>query len=276
MAIITISHSAFGGGREVAERVASVLDHRCISREVLLEASKLYGIPEAKFSETLESDPNWWKRWRESVRVYRAALQAAMFELAQEGKIVYHGRAGQAFFRDVEHVLKILLLAPMEYRMQQVKARMGLGDRDALDYIEHTDRIRSRRFKAIFEGDRLDPTRYDLVVNFSSMDLNTVAELIIDASQKHDFQLDIESTRALRDSAVTARVQAALAMAPQTLNLEVGVKTTDGVVSLYGVFADRGLANEIARIAGDVSGVAKVVPDFVFTDRAQAVERAID
>jgi Cytidylate kinase-like family len=44
MPIITISHEAFGDGRAVAERVAAILGYRCISREVLIEASQQYGI----------------------------------------------------------------------------------------------------------------------------------------------------------------------------------------------------------------------------------------
>ena len=93
MSIITITHSAFGGGRPLAESVATILDHRCISREVLIEASQRYGIPEAKLSEVLETEPHWWERWMESLRLYRITLQAAMCEVAQGGKLVYHGRA---------------------------------------------------------------------------------------------------------------------------------------------------------------------------------------
>jgi Cytidylate kinase-like family len=57
MSIITISHEAFGDGRAVAERVADILGYRCISREVLIEASQRYGIAEAKFFEILEEKP---------------------------------------------------------------------------------------------------------------------------------------------------------------------------------------------------------------------------
>ena len=64
MSIITLSHEAFGDGREVAEQVAAILGYRCISREVLIEASQRYGIAEAKFFEIqqsvfAESYPSW-------------------------------------------------------------------------------------------------------------------------------------------------------------------------------------------------------------------------
>ena len=51
MPIITIYRGAFSGGQAVAERVAGELGYRCLSREVLQEASQRYGIPETKFTE---------------------------------------------------------------------------------------------------------------------------------------------------------------------------------------------------------------------------------
>ena len=53
MSIVTIAHAAFSGGNAMAERVASMLNYRSIDREVLIEASKRYGIPEAKYTEVL-------------------------------------------------------------------------------------------------------------------------------------------------------------------------------------------------------------------------------
>lgn len=276
MAIITISHSAYGGGREVAERVASVLDHPCISRELLIEASKLYGIPEAKFSEVLESDPHWWQRWRESLRLYRIALQAAVCEMAQNGKLVYHGRAGQEFFLECNHVLKVLLIAPMEYRIEQVKISRGLAEKDAREYLEHLDRARARRFRAIFGADQRDPSRYDLVLNISRMNPETAAGLVVDAVQKEDFQLHPDAMQAFRDFTITARVRAALAVSPRTRALDIGVQTSEGAVRLYGLLFRRELEEEIVSIVAGISGVGKVVPDFIVPDRSQAALRSVE
>ena len=48
MAIITISRGSFSKGKEVAEKVAAQLGYDCISREVLLDASDRFHIPEVK------------------------------------------------------------------------------------------------------------------------------------------------------------------------------------------------------------------------------------
>ena len=55
MSVVTIAHAAYSGGNAIAEKVASELGYRSVDREVLIEASKRYGIPEAKYTEVLEA-----------------------------------------------------------------------------------------------------------------------------------------------------------------------------------------------------------------------------
>jgi hypothetical protein len=51
MPIITIYQGASGEGHELAQTVADALGYRCVGREVLVEASRRYGIPEAKIND---------------------------------------------------------------------------------------------------------------------------------------------------------------------------------------------------------------------------------
>ena len=52
---------------------------------MLVEASRRYGIPEAKLNEIIDKGPHWWERLLQDLRPYRLVLQAALCELAQEG-----------------------------------------------------------------------------------------------------------------------------------------------------------------------------------------------
>src|SRR6476661_10191876 len=135
MSILTIAHAAFSGGGAIADAVAQRLGYRSVDREVLIEASKRYGIPEAKYTEVLEGEGHWWERWRESVRLYRITLQAAMCEVAEGGNLVYYGRAGQQLLPGIPHVLKVLIVAPMEYRIEQVCLQNGMSSENARQYI---------------------------------------------------------------------------------------------------------------------------------------------
>jgi hypothetical protein len=58
MPIIAISRGSYSRGREVAEKTAALLGYRCISREVLLEASQLFDIPELKLRRAIHDAPS--------------------------------------------------------------------------------------------------------------------------------------------------------------------------------------------------------------------------
>ena len=162
MPIITIYQGASGEGQELAETVAEALGYRCVGREVLVEASRRYGIPEAKLNEIVEKGPHWWERLLQDLRPYRIALQATLCELAHDGKVVYHGHLGHELLPGIGHVLKVLLTAPIEFRVEQVRARQSLTDAAARHYIEEVDKARSRRLMAMFGTDWRDPNRFDL------------------------------------------------------------------------------------------------------------------
>lgn len=266
MSIITLSHEAFGAGRAVAERVAALLHYRCISREVLIKASERYGIAEAKLFEILEEKPHHrWAHWLESRGVYRIALQAALCELAQEGNIVYHGRAGQEFFPGIRHVLNVFVDTPTESRIQQVMARKGLEEEAAKKYLDDIDRIRARRIRELFKIDWRDPTRYDMVINTAKTTVETAARIIAEISQREEFRPTADSLQAMQDLTINARVKALL-IAPSLHISNLEVETHGGEVHVGGVV----LAEAVKEIAVDkirkVPGVSRVKTSLVITE----------
>lgn len=263
MPIITIFRGAFSGGPEIAENVAAQLGYRSVSREVLVEASRRYGIPEAKFTEIIETEPRWWERWRENLRLYRIALQAAMCEVAQGGDlVVYHGHMGHELLPGIRHVLKVLVTATIEFRIEQVRAREGLDDAAARRYIDHVDKARTRRLEAVFGADWRDPSRYDLVLNIARMKLETASHLIVEGARREEFQPTTESEQAFQDLTVMARAQAALVMSPKTRNLNISIQAEKGVVRVAGILTQPALQQEIVRLVEGVEGVTKVEADF--------------
>ena len=261
MSIITISHAPYSGGAEIAKKVASSLNYRSVEREVLIEASRRYGIPEAKYEEVLEAQGHWWERWIESLRLYRITIQAAMCEVAQGGAVVYYGRAGQELFPGIKHVLKVLIVAPMEYRMQEVKARKGLEGENARHFLKELDRVRTRRLRAVFNADWLDPVGYDLVLNSSRISTDGAARVIAELARREEFQPTAESERAFQDLTTTSRVQAALIISPKTRNIILNVRSDSGKVTVSGILADPDLEKEIVRITKGVAGVTEVITD---------------
>jgi cytidylate kinase len=260
MPIITIYQGASGEGQELAESVAQALGYRCVGREVLVEASRRYGIPEAKLNEIVEKGPHWWERLLQDLRPYRIALQAALCELAHDGKVVYHGHVGHELLPGIGYVLKVLLIAPIEFRVEQIRTRQSLTDVAARHYIEEVDKARGRRLMAMFGTDWRDPNRYDLILNMGKMRRDGAKRMIIEAAKLEEYQPTPVSSQAFADLALGSRVHAMLFAAPDIRGLALEVRAESGQIHLKGR-VDHGLEDKVVKLVKDVPGVTKVTAD---------------
>ena len=260
MPIITVYQGASGESQELAESVAKALSYRCVGRELLVEASRCYRIPEAKLNEIVEKGPHWWDRLLQNLRPYRIALQAALCELAQDGNVVYHGHLGHELLPRIGHVLKVLLIAPMEFRIKQVMARHNLTEAAARQYIEEVDRARSRRLMAMFGTDWRDPNRYDLVLNMGTMRREGAQRMIIEAAKLEEYQQTAESKQAFDDHSLCSRVHATLFALPDLRGSGLEVRATEGHIHIAGRI-EHGWKEELVRIVKIVRGVTSVTTD---------------
>jgi cytidylate kinase len=261
MPIITIYQGASGEGQELAEAVAQALGYRCAGRELLLEASRRYRIPEAKLNEIVEKGPHWWERLLQDLRPYRIALQAALCELARDGKVVYHGHLGHELLPGIGHVLKVLLTGPIEFRIEQVRSRQSLTDAAARHYIEEVDKARSRRLMAMFGTDWHDPNRFDLILNMSKMRREGAKHVIIEAAKLEEYQPTPASEQAFNDLALASRVHATLFASPDVQASALEVRAESGHVHITGR-VDPGLEeDELVNLVKNIPGVTKVTTD---------------
>jgi cytidylate kinase len=260
MPIITIYQGASGEGQELAESVAQALGYRCVGREVLIEATRQYGIPEAKLNEIVDKGPHWWERLLQDLRPYRIALQAALCELAHDGKVVYHGHLGHELLSGIGHVLKVLLTAPIEFRVQQIRTRQNLSDAAARHYIEEVDKARSRRLVAMFGTDWRDPNRYDVILNMGKMRRDGAKRVIIETAKLEEYQPTPESDQAFNDLALGSRVYAALFASPDVRGSALEVRAEGGHIYVKGR-VDHGLEDKAVTLVKDVAGVTKVTSD---------------
>jgi cytidylate kinase len=264
MPIVTIYQGASGEGQELAEAVAEALGYRCVGREVLVEASRRYGIPEAKLNEIVEKGPHWWERLLQDLRPYRIALQATLCELAHDGKVVYHGHLGHELLSGIGHVLKVLLTAPIEFRIEQIRTRQSLTDVAARHYIEEVDKARSRRLMAMFGTDWRDPNRYDLILNMGKMSRDGAKRVILEAARLEEYQPTAASDQAFNDLALSSRVYAALFSSPNVRGYAIEVRAEDGHIHLKGR-VDHGLEDQFVNLVKNVPGVTKVTSDLYST-----------
>jgi cytidylate kinase len=261
MPIVTIYQGASGDGQELAESLAEALGYRCVGREVLVEASRRYNIPEAKLNEIVEKGPHWWEQLLQDLRPYRIALQATLCELAQDGKVVYHGHLGHELLSGIGHVLKVLLTAPIDFRIEQVRARQTQTTSSAPHYIEEVDQARSRRLMAMFGADWRDPTRYDLILNMARMSREGAKLVILEAAGLAEYQPSAASIQAFKDVALGSRVHATLMASTEVRGSALEVRADNGQIHVKGRVDHEALTDEVVNLVKNVPGVTRVTTD---------------
>lgn len=259
MSIITISRGTASGGQALAERVAAKLGWPCLSNEVIVEATKRYGVPEPELVKAFETAPTFWERLTASRRVYLTFVQAAMCEYAEHGHLVYHGYAGHELLPGISHVLKVRLVAPLEYRIHAVMERDPRLDRKgAMRYITRVDEERTSRMRYLFDVDWRDPQLYDVVLSLNKLSLESACDLVIQAIQWPEFQPTETSRMALEHLALSSRIRAALEANPQLSPYDIAVEVAEGSVTLSGSLpTDEALA-QVLTVAEHTTGVKHI------------------
>jgi hypothetical protein len=85
MAIVTISHEMGSGGAEIGMTAATRLGYTYVDHELLLKRAQRYGLAADRLSHLADSQPSWAERFDGETRRYIVALQAVLWEFAQDG-----------------------------------------------------------------------------------------------------------------------------------------------------------------------------------------------
>jgi cytidylate kinase len=256
MAIITISRDSFSRGKQIAEAVAERLSYQCISREVILDTSEHFNIPEIKLYRAIHDAPSILDRFTLGRERYVAFFRSTLLDYLRGDNIVYHGLAGQFFVQDIPHAVKVRIVVNMEDRIQLEVQTEKVSRAEALRSLRNDDEQRRKWSQALYGIDTQDPTLYDLLVHTRNLAVSDVADIVCHTAERECFATTQASRKVLDDSALSAKVQAALI----NLNPHVEVKADDGRVHVR-VRAQTEqceMVDQIRAAAGAVRGVRAI------------------
>jgi len=259
MAIITVSRGTFSGGKLLAECLSKRLGYRCIDRDMLVRKAATRRVSEHDLRAALEQPPSFPGRFNHTRYIYLALIQAALTEEVRGGAAVYHGLAGHLLLKGAPGLLRLRIIAPMEYRIRMAQERLNLTRTQAVAHIEAMDRDRRRWTQFLYGVDWGDPALYDLLVNLERTSVEHACHIIASLVECGGFELSPEGRAAMDDLALGARVRAALAQNPYTLNLEVEVESRSGAISVRGDCTEE--TEAIERVVSTIPGVTGITVD---------------
>jgi cytidylate kinase len=260
MAIVTISRGSYSKGKEVAEKVAQKLGYQCISRDVLLEASAQFNIPEIKLVRALHDAPSVLERFTYGKERYLTFIEAALLDCLQGDNVVYHGLAGHFYLKGIKHVLKVRILADLEDRVRLEMDREKISRDEALYILKKDDHERRQWSLRLFGVDTWDPALYDLVIHIHKITVTDAVDMICNTAGSEAFRTSPESQQVMDNLVLAAKVKAKLVdVCPS-----VTVRASDGVVYVgtrAGPTVAEQLAGDLNSLAGQVPGVKEIRMD---------------
>jgi hypothetical protein len=161
--------------------------------------------------------------------------------------------------RNIPHVIRVRVCAPMETRVKRMMERLNTDNRQTVENeIEMSEEAHTAITRRHFGVNWRDPELYDLVLSTERMTIDECVDEVEGLLGKKSFQETPESRRLVDNLALEWGVRSALRRDERTAATSVSVQCADGRVSLQGVVDDEDEASAAATVAAAVEGVKGV------------------
>ena len=259
MAIVTVTRELAALGDETARETAKTLGFRFVSKPILEERIKSYGIEGDKLKKYDERKPSFFASLSHDRDDYLHYLKTAMFTEAEQGSCVFIGRGAGAVFKDMPGRISVLLVAPLEIRTERVKNYFHCDEKRARQIIERSDQDRIGFHRYFFDIEWKGTGNYHLSLNTGIFPPAACAGIV-----NH-----------LKDQIFTPETEARNASRLKEMILEQGIKhhiiheraipvhfleisVSGNTVTLYGVANSQALVDTAVNTAREAADSAEI------------------
>jgi cytidylate kinase len=200
--VICISHDTGAGGTDVAALVAEQLGFRLVDEEIVARAAEKQDVSAADLAD-VERRKSLLTRiladlgrgqvamygpavpaadlpdLTASARSLRALIRQSIDETADEGDVVIVSHAASHALAGRDDVVRVLVTASTDTRVQRLAAAEALDEKQAKRSIEANDAGRAAYLKRFYGIGSESPAHYDVVVNTDRVTPDACAELIV-------------------------------------------------------------------------------------------------
>jgi hypothetical protein len=204
VSVVTFSVQQGSDGHRIAQLVGQRLGFPYYDNEIVSEAASIAGVS-AETVVAAERWPTFIERMLERLAMttvvsegvmpappstspstmmmtssdYRAILEQVITNLADRGKCVIVGHAGQAVLKNTPAVFKVLVSGSAEKRTKRIMEEQGLSEKDASTLVKNSDHQRIDFFKHVYNIDWLDSSHYDMTLNTDDIEPDTAVSMVM-------------------------------------------------------------------------------------------------
>lgn len=182
--VITLSRLPGALGDELARKVASDLQIDVYDQEIVEEIAGNSKVSRKIVESLDEQDRSVLDDWIRALGEdhmwsyeYLGELSKVICAIGTHGYSIIIGR-GASYILPREVSLRVLVVAPLEVRINNVMRKYGVTENEARRNVMRAEAERRAFIRKYFQADLTEPSNYDLVINTENTDLELAARLI--------------------------------------------------------------------------------------------------
>ncbi len=258
MAIVAAIGFAYCHQEEVCRKAAQRLGYRYLSDEgFLVEAARHAGVDAGKLGRAMHQPPSVFNKFTHEKEQNIAHLRAAMAEVISAGKVVYQGFATLLLPRDLPHVLRVCLVADVEYRVAEAGRIGGMSEKDARKAIKKEDADLVGWSQHLFRLGPSDRSLHDLIIPMHTTPVDDAVSIVCEYATKPALKETPESEQATKDFILAGRVGIALAKKGHDVDVSCKNGAVTIIINKYTMRLNA-LEKELVSIAQQADGVKDI------------------
>ena len=110
--------------------------------------------------------------------IVRTALRSVVREIARRDNAIIVGRGAGIILGELRGLLKLRLVAPLEFRARHHARTIGMNLGEAEEQVQRSDSDRRSYIRRMFNVNWEDPTLYDIVINTARTDSDAAVRIV--------------------------------------------------------------------------------------------------
>jgi cytidylate kinase len=247
-------------GKDVAAGIAERANKKVVYHEIIEPIANKMRLRKSHVERFLEGKSGIWERLttdRTSLSIFTA--DETFRFLRDDSTAVIRGWGAAHLLRNIPHVVRVRICAPLETRVQRMMQRLATDNRATVESeIQLSEEAHTAITKRHFGVNWRDPENYDLVLCTERLSVDECVDEIEGMMKRAAFQETQESRRMVENLSLEWSVRSALRRDGRTTDTAITVEVDGGVATLRGVVDNPEEAQAASDVAAAVDGIARV------------------
>jgi cytidylate kinase len=248
MPLVAMTREMGSLGKDVAAGLAARTGRKVVYHEIIEPLANKMRLRKSHVERFLEGKSGIWERLTTDQTSLSIFTADETFRFLRDGSTaVIRGWGAVHLLRNVPHVVRVRVCAPLETRVTRMMQRLTTDNRAAVESeIALSEEAHTAITRRHFNVNWRDAEHYDVVLNTGRL---SVDECV---------QETPESVRMVENMALEWAVRSALRREARTADVAVTVEADGGKVRLSGVVDDDAQSAAAAKVAASVEGAGSV------------------